>query len=109
MQDIYIYTGGTSLNASIEIRVNNKEKVKIGDCSGHSQHYWKTWDGIKVSISDRGAFTTEHRKFYARKAGGGWERKYTKGDSNTFYLSDGLCRFRVRVRHLRGHDLAVQR
>ena len=91
VRDIYIYTGGGSLNASIQIKVNNKQKVYVDDCSSHSHHYWKTSNTIKVSISDRGSYTTKERNFYARKAGGGWERH--SQNSGTFYVSDDYVDF----------------
>ena len=83
VRSIQIYTGGIAFNPSIEIKVNRNKKVYESECEYHIRpHLWKHREAVEVNISDDGAYHTKARNFYARKAGGNWEKVYSKGDSN---------------------------
>ena len=70
VKSIVIETGGTTLNASIKIYVNNKEVVNNSDCSRGPQYYWKNSDKIRIKTYKTGAYRLNAQRIYARKSSG---------------------------------------
>ena len=84
VEDIYIEMGGAIRTATLDIYVNGKNRFHDGNCSSHSQHYWKMTDNISLTIDDDGDYTTKSKAFYARKENGGWECLYSAGNGDVW-------------------------
>ena len=86
---IYIEMNGTVRFAEIYIYVNRVKVVSEDYIYGHSQYDWQSdggINGVMVTIDYATAYITKECNFYARKAGGNWEKKYKKGDPDTFFV-----------------------
>ena len=98
---IIIAMSGEKDSPNLSITVNGRKAYSGTGLGSGEQYYWKkTWKGIRVSVADNSSnidmlfmTRTKVRNFYARKAGGAWEKKYEHGNSTTFYLSYDYVEF----------------
>ena len=94
VEDIYIYMGGYSTSATIDIYVNDEEVVSEGNFSSHEERKWDLND-IKVTVSHSGTYTRTTQELFARTLTGeevvlnGRTGSYTMLVSPTAYVDIG--------------------
>ena len=105
LDDVYIMMTGTTFNVDLNIYVNGRNIYSKENLPSSYQHYWKTWNNIRVKTYKTSNYSLEAQRVYARKAGGSWVcvLDETNGD-HTKYIDDDYVEFGFEFDVVAGRD-----